>query len=46
MHLYDHRARAVVRAFSKRKPIRLGPMTGRQFRELVIHIQKRKETAA
>jgi hypothetical protein len=46
MRLCDYRAQAVVRAFSKRKPVRLGPMTGRQFRELVIHIQKRKETAA
>lgn len=46
MRHYDHRARAVMRAFSRQTPIRLGPMTGRDFRELVRHIQQRKETAA
>ena len=42
----DHRAKAVVRAFTKQKPTRLGPMTGKEFQALVARIIKSKGAAA
>ena len=46
MRLFDSRASVVIRAFVYKQPARLGPMTGKQFRSMVLGIKQRKETAA